>query len=72
MVILMNFTEFATSYRLTRTEAAKYLGVNSQTLANWAYTGKVKIPFHKVGRKVIYMRSDLDSYLASTRRTQTA
>lgn len=72
MVILMNFTEVATPHRLTRPEAAEYLGVNSQTLANWAYTGKVKIPFHKVGRKVIYMRTDLDSYLASTRRTQTA
>ncbi|HIF6257351.1 helix-turn-helix domain-containing protein [Enterobacter asburiae] len=58
--------------RLTRAEAAAYLGVNTQTLANWAHTGKVGIPHHKVGRKVIYMKSDLDSYLASTRRTQTA
>ncbi|EOC1455453.1 MULTISPECIES: helix-turn-helix domain-containing protein [Enterobacteriaceae] len=58
--------------RLTRAEAAAYLGVNSQTLANWAHTGKVEIPHHKVGRKVIYMKSDLDSYLAANRRTQTA
>lgn len=58
--------------RLTRAEAAAYLGVNSQTLANWAHTGKVEIPHHKVGRKVIYMKADLDGYLASTRRTQTA
>ncbi|WP_072012795.1 helix-turn-helix domain-containing protein [Pectobacterium betavasculorum] len=58
--------------RFTRAEAAAYLGVNSQTLANWAHTGKVEIPHHKVGRKVIYMKSDLDCYLASTRRTQTA
>lgn len=57
--------------RLTRAEAAAYLGVNSQTLANWACTGKVQIPHHKVGRKVIYIKSDLDGYLASTRRTQT-
>ncbi|HFS4717816.1 helix-turn-helix domain-containing protein [Escherichia coli] len=57
--------------RLTRAEDAAYLGVNNQTLANWACTGKVKIPFHKLGRKVLYMRTDLDAYLASTRRTQT-
>ncbi|HHD7773329.1 TPA: helix-turn-helix domain-containing protein [Klebsiella pneumoniae] len=57
--------------RLTRAEAAAYLGVNAQTLANWAHTGKVGIPHHKVGRKVIYMKSDLDSYLAANRRTQT-
>lgn len=58
--------------RLTRSEAAAYLGVNAQTLANWAHTGKVAIPHHKVGRKVIYMKSDLDTYLAANRRTQTA
>ncbi|HHE5970098.1 TPA: helix-turn-helix domain-containing protein [Citrobacter braakii] len=58
--------------RLTRAEAAAYLGVNAQTLANWAHTGKVGIPHHKVGRKVIYMKSDLDYYLAANRRTQTA
>ncbi|MDU4242263.1 MAG: helix-turn-helix domain-containing protein [Bifidobacterium longum] len=60
------------SKRLTRSEAAAHLGVNPQTLANWAHTGKVKIPFHKVGRKVIYIKADLDAYLDSTRRTQTA
>lgn len=58
--------------RFTRAEAASYLGVNPQTLANWACTGKVSIPHHKVGRKVIYMKSDLDTYLAANRRTQTA
>ncbi|WP_071829040.1 helix-turn-helix domain-containing protein [Citrobacter sp. S-77] len=69
----MNFnTSHLTTERLTRAEAAAYLGVKNQTLANWACTGKVKIPFHKIGRKVLYMRSDLDAFLASTRRTQTA
>lgn len=58
--------------RLTRAEAAAYLGINAQTLANWAHTGRVGIPHHKIGRKVIYMKSDLDSYLAANRRTQTA
>ncbi|HBX9004842.1 TPA: helix-turn-helix domain-containing protein [Klebsiella pneumoniae] len=57
--------------KFTRAEAAVYLGVNTQTLANWASTGRVKIPHHKVGRKVIYMKSDFDSYLDSTRRVQT-
>ncbi|MEB7539735.1 helix-turn-helix domain-containing protein [Pantoea anthophila] len=60
-----------TPCRLTRSEAASYLGVTPQTLANWASTGKVQIPHYKVGRKVIYFQSDLDAYLASTRRTQT-
>lgn len=72
MVILMHLIEAKTLERFTRTEAAEYLGVNGQTLANWAHTGRVKIPHHKIGRKVIYFKSDLDSYLASVRRVQTA
>lgn len=72
MVILMDIVKTQTDEKFTRPEAASHLGVTAQTLANWASTGRVKIPFHKVGRKVIYMKSDLDSYLASTRRTQTA
>ncbi|QDE47641.1 helix-turn-helix domain-containing protein [Enterobacter hormaechei] len=73
MVIYMRLINNPTILeRLTRAEAAAYLGVNAQTLANWAHTGKVGIPHHKVGRKVIYMKSDLDNYLAANRRTQTA
>lgn len=59
--------------KLTRKEAAAELGVSPQTLANWASTGRVSIPFYKVGRKkVIYHKSDLEAYLASVRQTQTA
>lgn len=72
MVVLMQLIETNLKEKLTRNEAAQHLGVNTQTLANWAHTGRVKIPFHKVGRKVIYFKSDLDAYLESTRRTQTA
>lgn len=59
--------------KFTRKEAAAELGVSPQTLANWACSGRVSIPFYKVGRKkVIYHKSDLDAYLASVRQTQTA
>lgn len=59
--------------KLTRKEAAAELGVSPQTLANWASTGRVSIPFYKVGRKkVIYHKSDLEAYLESVRQTQTA
>jgi excisionase family DNA binding protein len=68
----MNLVSAFKCERLTRSEAAAYLGVNPQTMANWAHTGKVAIPHYKVGRKVIYMKTDLDGFLASTRRTQTA
>ncbi|WP_025119993.1 MULTISPECIES: helix-turn-helix domain-containing protein [unclassified Serratia (in: enterobacteria)] len=61
-----------TEIKLTRKEAAAELGVSPQTLANWASSGRVSIPFYKVGKKkVIYHKSDLDAYLASVRQTQT-
>lgn len=57
--------------RMTRKEAADYIGVALATMANWACTGKVKIPYYKAGlKKVIYLKSDLDEYLKSTRREQ--
>ena len=47
----MHLVESNFSKRLTRNEAAAHLGVNPQTLANWAHTGKVKFPFTRsVGR----------------------
>ncbi|WP_041866558.1 helix-turn-helix domain-containing protein [Sodalis glossinidius] len=47
--------------RMTRKEAADYIGVTSATMANWACTGKVKIPYYKaVLKKVIYLKSDFD------------
>ncbi|WP_135183939.1 helix-turn-helix domain-containing protein [Raoultella terrigena] len=55
--------------KFTRTEAAEYLGISPKTMANWHCTGRVKIPFYKVGRKkTIYLKSDLDLYLNSARQ----
>lgn len=42
--------------KMNREDAAAYIGVEAQTLANWASTGKVRIPFLKIGRKVIYLK----------------
>jgi len=55
---------------MTRPEAADYIGVSPRTLANWHSSGRVKIPFYKVGRKkTIYFKTDLDAYLASVRQS---
>ncbi|ULR31767.1 helix-turn-helix domain-containing protein [Dickeya fangzhongdai] len=64
----MNVIE-AKPTKFTRPEAADYIGVSPRTLANWHSSGRVKIPFYKVGRKkTIYLKSDLDAYLASVRQ----
>ncbi|MEJ5073423.1 helix-turn-helix domain-containing protein [Enterobacter ludwigii] len=56
--------------KFTRSEAAAYIGVAPRTMANWHSTGRVKIPFYKVGRKkTLYLKSDLDTYLESVRQS---
>ena len=49
---------------LTREEAAGFLGLSPQTLANWAHTGDGGIPFIRVSRRAIrYRMSDLERWL---------
>lgn len=56
--------------KFTRPEAADYIGVSPRTLANWHSSGRVKIPFYKVGKKkTIYLKTDLDAFLASVRQS---
>ncbi|MGE5523152.1 MAG: helix-turn-helix domain-containing protein [Rhodospirillaceae bacterium] len=53
--------------RLTRKEAAQYLGTSIEFLEQDAVTGRHKIPMVRVGRKVFYLISDLDAWLFSRR-----
>lgn len=55
----------------TRQEAAAYLGVSVFTLNSWGSTGRVKLPFYKVGRRAMYKESDLLAFLeANKQQTQ--
>lgn len=56
--------------RLTRPEAAAYLGVSIKTLSNWASTGRYSLRYHKIGARVIYLQSELDAWIASRVTTQ--
>ncbi len=49
--------------RLSRKEAADYLGLALATLEIWASTGRYNLPFIKIGRRVYYRRSDLDAFI---------
>lgn len=63
--------DFSHCHRMTRKQAASYIGVSEGTLAVWACTGKVKLPFYKAGRsRVFYLKNELDEFLQSTRRYQ--
>ncbi len=48
--------------RMSREDAARYLGRKSKTLAMWALQGKGP-PMVKVGGRVFYFRDDLDGFV---------
>jgi hypothetical protein len=50
--------------RLTRKDAALYLGVNPKTLAMWAMQGKGP-PIRRVGGRCFYTIDDLDDFIQS-------
>lgn len=56
--------------RFTRQEAAAYLGISRKTLANWASTGRYGLRYHKIGTRVIYLKSELDAWMTSRGTTQ--
>lgn len=54
---------------LTRQEAAQYLGLSKETLAQWASRGQPELKFIKVGRLVKYRIRDLEAFLDQRTRT---
>ena len=52
---------------LNRREAARYLGVSPQTLANWRCSGTNNVPMIKVGDKCVYRREELDEWMERRR-----
>ncbi len=52
---------------MTRVEAAEYLGISVQTLAQWGFY-KRPPTYIKPALEALYLKSDLDAYIESTRR----
>jgi len=57
---------------LDRQEAATYLRLKPQTLANWAVTRAQNLPFVKIGRRVMYRLADLDAFVMANRHGNEA
>jgi hypothetical protein len=56
---------------LTTAAAAGYLNVAKQTLAIWRVTGRGPI-FAKIGRRVVYRKIDLDSFITNNTHGSTS
>ncbi|ALQ51864.1 MULTISPECIES: helix-turn-helix domain-containing protein [Pseudomonadota] len=53
--------------KLNTDKAAEILGLKPQTLKVWRCTGKHKIAYYKIGRKVFYLRCDLETFMENNR-----
>ncbi len=50
---------------MTRQETADYLKMAKGTLDVWASTKRHDLPYYKVGRNVLYRKSEVDRWLDS-------
>jgi excisionase family DNA binding protein len=48
---------------ISRTEAAKMLGIKPNTMAAWMCRGNVTLPYLKFGRQVRYRISDIHDFI---------
>ena len=46
-------------------KAGEYLDTPPKTLITWRCTGRVKLPYVKIGGNVRYRQSDLDAFIAA-------
>lgn len=58
---------FAPENRLTTETAANYLGIRAETLARWRseqrLLGSEQPNFYRAGKKIFYLKRDLDQFL---------
>lgn len=59
--------DFALANRFPTQAAANYLGIRAETLARWRSERRalgIEQPhFYRIGKKVVYLKSDLDAFL---------
>ena len=51
-------------------QAAEYLGLSKNTLSVWRSTGRYNLIYRKIGRKIYYLKEDLDNFINASARTQ--
>ena len=51
--------------KMTRAQAAEYLGVSAALLAQDVVTRRHAVPYAKVGRRVVYSKGMLDAWMAA-------
>ncbi len=57
---------------LSEQDVSDITGVTPGTLSVWRSTGRVELPYVKLGRKVAYRPEDVEAFLARNRYTHTS
>lgn len=57
---------------LSPQEVSEITGLSPGTLALWRSTGRVDLPYCKLGRSVRYRRDDLEAFLENSRKEHTS
>ena len=50
---------------MTPQQTSRVLGVTPETLSVWRCTRRYPLPFVKIGRKVLYIREDINKFIES-------
>lgn len=65
-------TKFHGDEYLSPKEMKELTGISVKSLANWRSSGKVRLPYIKVGGKILYSRSGAAEYFDAHTVTSTA
>jgi hypothetical protein len=57
---------------LPQKQAADFLRISERSLERHRVEGKLKIPFIKIGRRVMYAREDLEAWINANRFNSTS
>lgn len=60
------------SDKLTREETAALVEVSPKTLAKWASTGRHNLPYYRTGKRVFYLRSEVEEWMKRRRATRSS
>jgi hypothetical protein len=67
----INLDSVPESQLLNESQTAEALNIKASTLSVWRCTGRVSIPYVKIGRSVRYRAGDIRAFLESRKRHHT-
>jgi hypothetical protein len=67
----LDLSNIPDSHLLDDSQAARILDIKKSTLSVWRCTGRIDLPYIKIGRNVRYRAGDLKAFIASRMRMHT-